>query len=506
MKRVINFSGGKTSALMTILLRPTPEDIVLFCDTGREHPKTYKFINDFEAFEGIEVHRISYTHKKSPGLTGFDANVGYGLYPFQKFVVERALRAGKYAVFGDCGTGKTRMQGAWANEVVNHTNRPVLILAPLAVTGQSILDCQNIGVNLIELSENTSGNLVPAIYITNYEQMDNISPDRFAGIALDESSILKNFDGAFRNKIISLFATTPYKTAWTATPSPNDDMELGNHAEFLNVMPRNEMLAMYFNHNGGDTSKWYLKGHAKEKFYDWMSTWAIMFSTPHDLGFEQSGYDLPPLNMVEKQIATEKRNNWALFNDVAVSATNFNHELRLTRIERLNQVAEIVNASTEQFIIWIKHDDEGKELRSMIPGAIEVSGSDKKEVKKDRLLGFGKNEFRVLITKAKIAQFGLNYQNCHNQVFASLDFSFESLYQSIRRSYRFGQKQSVNIYLITTDTMTNVIAAIYEKQAQFLTMQAAMKKAILRNLNIEVPTLYMGSVKMKLPNFLKSAA
>lgn len=445
--------------------------------------------------------------------TGFAmSEQDYGLYPFQDFVVKRALSHGKFAVFGDCGTGKTRMQGAWANEVLKHTNKPVLILAPLAVTVQSVLDCQHIGVQLIDLSDAiivealANGYLPAGVYITNYEQLDCISPEWFDGIALDESSILKNFEGAIRNKIITQFETTPYKSAWTATPSPNDDMELGNHAEFLNVMPRNEMLAMYFVHDGGNTSQWRLKGHAKDSFYDWMATWCIMFSKPQDLGFEQAGYDLPPLNLIERKIITEKRDNWLLFNDVSVDATNFNKELKLTKVERLDQVADIVNNSDEQFIIWIKHDDEGKYLRGLIPDAIEVTGSDKKETKRDRLLGFAKNEFRVLITKVRIAQFGLNYQNCHNQIFASFDFSFESLYQAIRRSYRFGQQKAVNIYLITTDTMTNVITSIYAKQKQFIEMQNGMKGAILRSLNIERQEMYRGTIKMVLPSFLKSAA
>lgn len=325
---------------------------------------------------------------------------------------------------------------------------------------------------------------IPAgIYITNYEQLDKVDCIFFSGIVLDERSILKNFEGAIRNKVIDGFKDTPYKLACTATPSPNDPMELGNHSEFLNVMSRTEMLAMYFVHDGGETSKWRLKGHCEQVFWDWVSGWAVMLSKPSDIGFSAVGYDLPELNLIERTIKTKQRDNGMLFNDVAVSATNFNAELRLTRVERLEQVIELVNNSKENFIIWIKQNEEGEYLRKMIPDAVEVKGSDSVEYKEDKLLGFAENHFRVLITKSKIAQFGLNYQNCHNQIFASLDFSFESLYQSIRRSYRFGQEHAVNIYLLTTDTMQNVIQSIKNKQTQFEEMQSSMTKAINLNVN-----------------------
>lgn len=396
------------------------------------------------------------------------------LFDFQKHCVQKALKKGCFALFEDCGLGKTFQQLEWANQVSIYTNKPVLILAPLAVVGQTVK--QGILWNL-PCSELFEG----MVHIANYEQIENIDTSIYSGIVLDESSILKNFEGATRNLIIDRFKDTPFKLACTATPSPNDPMELGNHSEFLNVLPRNEMLAMYFIHDGGETAKWRLKGHCKQSFYDWVAEWAIMMAKPDDIGFHAAGYDLPELNFVEKKIITDQRNNGQLFNDVAISATNFNQELRLTKIDRLDQVADIVNNSKENFIIWVKQNEEGEYLRKLIPGAIEVKGSDTPDYKKAKLLGFAENEFRVLITKTKIASFGLNYQNCHNQIFASPDFSFEGLYQAIRRSYRFGQTHAVNIYLITTDTMTNVIQAINRKQKQFNDMQEAMTKAVNKN-------------------------
>jgi DNA modification methylase len=331
--------------------------------------------------------------------------------------------------------------------------------------------------------------------IANYEQLNNIDCSLFDCIVLDESSIIKNFDGATRKLIIDQFANTRYKLACTATPSPNDPMELGNHSEFLNIMSYNEMLAMYFVHDGGDTAKWRLKGHAKERFYEWVSEWAIMLSKPDNIGFKMPGYALPELKLIEHKVKTDDRENGQLFNDVAVSATNFNSELRLTKIERLSQAAEIVNSSTENFIIWIKQNEEGEYLKKLIPDSIEVKGSDTNEFKKSKLLGFANNEFRVLITKTKIAAMGMNYQNCHNQIFASLDFSFEGLYQGIRRSYRFGQEHPVNIYLITTDTMTNVIQSIRTKQKQFEHMQESMSKAVMKNIKSESKTEIIREVR-----------
>lgn len=418
--------------------------------------------------------------------SGFDCeNLNPMLFDFQEYIVHRALKAGRFAIWADCGLGKTPMQLEWAHRVTLHTKKPVLILAPLAVSGQTIQEGFKFHIQVERWHEelNDRSAIGEGIYITNYEQLDKIDTSFFAGIVLDESSILKNFEGATRNLIIEKFQNTQYKLACTATPSPNDPMELGNHSEFLNIMSRTEMLAMYFVHDGGETNAWRLKGHSEQVFWDWVSGWSVMLSKPNDIGFTAEGYELPDLNLIERTITTPKRDNGQLFNDVAVSATNFNSELRLTKLDRLSQVVEIVNNSKESFIIWIKQNEESQYLLKHIPDAVEVKGSDSPEYKEDKLLGFANDKFRVLITKTKIAQFGLNYQNCHNQIFASLDFSFEGLYQAIRRSYRFGQEHSVNIYLITTDTMQNVIQSIKQKQRQFEQMQESMTKAINKNLN-----------------------
>ena len=454
-----------------------------------------KDIKDYLAF--LEKKK---TQRVESGFELTDEQLNPMLFPFQKYCVRRALAVGKFALFEDCGLGKTIQQLEWAQKVSEHIDRPVLILAPLAVISQTIKEGEKFGYTVTEI-ENTDNKTVPTgIYITNYDNMEHIDAYHFGGIVLDESSILKNFQGKTRTALIEEFRNTPYKLACTATPSPNDTTEICNHSEFLDVMSRTEMLAMYFVHDGGSTSDWRLKGHAKQAFWDFVSTWAVMLNKPSDIGFSDEGYDLPPLNVEQVIVETPKRDNWMLFNSTAVNATDYHKELRETYQLRLDKVAEMVKARpNENFIIWIGHDDEGKYLRNLLPDAVEVKGSDNKDYKKNTLLGFGRGEFRILITKLKIAQFGLNYQNCHNQIFASLDFSFEATYQGIRRSYRFGQTQEVNIYLVITDTMQNVKDSFDNKQKAFREMQDAMTMAMNRNIKHQIKLQ-----KMEVSNQYKS--
>ncbi len=421
--------------------------------------------------------------QKHHSVSGFDideSELNDLLFPFQKFCVKRALKNGKYAMFEGCGLGKTIQQLEWAKQVIIHTDKPVLILCPLSVSAQTIQEGKKFGYDVVRYTNDLVTN---TIYISNYEQLENINTDLFSGIVLDESSIIKNFQGATKKLIVKRFKNTPYKLACTATPSPNDPMELGQHSEFLNVMNSNEMLSMFFINDAAKTGAWRLKGHGVSKFYEFVSTWAVMLNNPRDIGFESNGFDLPSLNLIEKKIVTPKRENGQLFNDTAVSAINFNSELRLTKIERLDQVVEIVRSKPgEQFIVWVKQNEEGELLKKLLPEAIEVKGSDSTEYKEEKLLDFANGKFDILISKTKICSFGMNFQSCHNQIFASLDFSFEGLYQGIRRSYRFGQKHDVNIWIITTDTMTNVIESIERKEKQFNDMQSEMAKAMNANI------------------------
>ncbi|GJQ07491.1 DNA methyltransferase [Capnocytophaga cynodegmi] len=408
---------------------------------------------------------------------GFDiegSKLNSNLFDFQRYIVKKALKMGRYAIFADCGLGKTLMQLEFAHKVSHHTQKPVLILCPLAVAGQTIKEGEKFGIEVQKLNTEVPQK---GIWIINYEQLEKTDVSGFSGVVLDESSILKNFTGKYKNLIIDKFKNTPYKLCCTATPSPNDLNEIGNHSEFLNVLDAQDMRAKWFVRDEG-MNNYRLKGHAKQDFYGWISSWAVMLTKPCDIGFEAEGYDLPKLNYIEREIQTELKNNGKLFNDSSVNATDFNKELKVTLIPRISEVAQIVNNSDERFIIWVNQNEEEKEVLKLIPDAVAVNGSEKPEAKEKKLLGFANNEFRVLVTKKKIAQFGMNFQNCNNQIFASLDFSFEGLYQAIRRSYRFGQKKEVNIYLITTDTMENVKTAIENKERQFREMQNEMNKFI----------------------------
>ena len=426
-------------------------------------------MNEYQEF--LKSKQKSKEHKGFAALPMNDK-----LFPFQQFIVERNLSKGKHAVFADCGLGKTIMELETASQIVRHTNKPVLIIAPLVVVAQTKREAEKFGFDLDKIT------------ITNFENLHNINPQEYAGLIVDESSIMKNFEGEIKKQIFEYFHNTPYKFAFTATPSPNDPMELANHSEFLGYQSRLGMLATYFINDQDHTSKWRLKRHAVEKFYQFVSDWAIMLTNPADIGYPMQGYDLSEVIYKEHQLITENDfSNGMLFPSLAVSATDFNKELRRTKEQRIAKAIDIANANEEPHIVWVKHNDEGKEVTAGIHGAVEVSGSDKPEEKAQKLLDFVDGKFRVLVTKPKIAQYGLNFQHCLNQTFMSPDFSFEGFYQAVRRSHRFGKKGDVTVNIVTTDTMQNVISIIKEKEKQFKQMQQLMinNQALWNNQNTE---------------------
>jgi len=392
------------------------------------------------------------------------SNLNKNLFDFQKKVVTTALKKGRYASFLDCGMGKTIIQLEIASQTAKHTKKPSLILAPLAVVGQTYQEAEKFGYKTDD------------IYITNYEQLKNIDLSKYGSIGLDESSILKNFQGKTRNEIIKASKIIPYRFAYTATPSPNDIMEMGNHSEFLGQMKYKNMLSMFFVNDMDTVQKWRLKGHAENAFWKWVSSWSVCATKPGDIGYHMEGYVLPKLNLIDHKLKSKKIDNGLLFNHLAVSSTNHNQELRRTFDLRMKKALDLSNSTNDPVIVWVKHNEESSYCAKHIKGAKEVTGSMSDQKKKDLLLGFANGDYRVLVTKPKIAQYGLNYQHCNTQVFPSLDFSFEGTYQAIRRSYRFGQKKEVNIHLITTDTMQNVVESINRKQKQFKQMQEKLSK------------------------------
>jgi len=407
--------------------------------------------------------------------SGFEidqSELNENMFDFQKYTVQTSLRKGRFAIFADCGLGKTLMQLDWAKHVANKTNKPVLILAPLAVVGQTIKEGIKFGIDLELLKSGVFG---PHIYISNYDQLKNIDCSQFGGIVLDESSILKGRDGKLSRLIIDSFAMTPYRLACTATPSPNDHMELGQHSEFLGAMSYLEMLAMFFVHDGGETSKWRLRKHAKDNFWKYVCTWSISMDNPRTLGFDHKGYDLPEIEYIEHIIKVDNESD-NLFGDVAVSATEIHRDLKRSFEKRINKTIELVNESDEQWIIWTLKNDEASELKKVLNDSINVQGSDKPETKANNLLGFADENFKALITKTSIASFGMNYQQCHNMVFTSYDFKFEAFYQAVRRCYRFGQNHKVKVHLLVPESQQNVRKTILEKEKKHFEMISEMSK------------------------------
>lgn len=411
------------------------------------------------------------TKKRQFISSGFDVQeneLNPLLKDFQKYGVTTSLKKGRFAFFFDCGLGKTFCQLEWSRLVHKHTNRKVLILAPLAIVEQTKQEAVKFNISL------------DCFDITNYDQLKNIDTSIYSGVVLDESSILKGRDGKLSGLIISTFKNTPYKLACSATPSPNDHMELGQHSEFLGGMTYLEMLAMFFVHDGGETSKWRLRKHAEDDFWKYVSSWSMAIDNPATLGFDSEGYLLPEIEYIEHIIPVENNTN-TLFADVAVSATDLHKDLKRTFKERINKTIDLVSSNNEQWIVWALSNDETNNLNKLIPDAINVQGSDNPEYKAKYLNGFANNDFRILISKTSIASMGMNYQNCCNMVFTSYDFKFEQFYQGVRRCYRFGQQHKVKVHLLIPESQSNVRQSILEKQENHFKMIKEMAKYSAKN-------------------------
>ena len=432
--------------------------------------------------------------------TGFTVNrkdLNNNLFEYQKDIVIWALKKGKSAIFADCGLGKSLMQLEWAEKVHEETNGSILILAPLAVTEQTYREGIKFGINskVVECQED----VIDGINITNYEKLDKFDTSVFNGIVLDESSILKSFTGKVRNQIIDNFKNTPYKLACTATPAPNDYMELGNHSEFLGVMTRSEMLAMYFVHDGGNTSKWRLKGHATDVFWQWMSSWAVVITNPRDLDYEVEGYDLPKLNIHEIIVDGDKPIVETL------TLTQRRQARKESLEERCKAAADLVNNSNENWLVWCNLNDESKLLHELINDSVEVKGSDKAKHKTDSSISFANGDIKCLVSKPLIFGMGLNFQSCHNMIFVGLSDSYEQYYQAVRRCWRFGQEHEVNVYIVISAKEGCVKENIERKQEDANTMQQEMLKHTkeITKENIKatcrISTPYNNNLKMILP-------
>ena len=466
-----------------------------------------KDIKDYLAF--LERKK---TQRVESGFELTDEQLNPMLFPFQKYCVRRALAVGKFALFEDSGLGKTIQQLEWAQSVHERCNKPVLIVSPLAVAEQTKREGQKFGYAVNVVREQAQ--VVSGINITNYEILDHFDASSFCGVVLDESSILKNFTSKTRTEIIELFAETPYKLSCTATPAPNDYMELGNQAEFCGVMSRTEMLATFFVHDGGDTSKWRLKGHAQDAFWEWLATWAVVLTNPADLGYPGDGYNLPELETVEHVVKYDINicdDQFSFFAKEAQTLNERRNARRNSLSDRCKLAADIVAAQPdEQWLIWCDLNTESEELTRLIENSVEIRGSDTPSDKAERLNGFTVGNVRYLVTKPSIAGWGLNWQNCHNMIFVGLSDSYEMMYQAIRRCWRFGQKQKVTVHIVTSEAEGAVKQNIdrKERQAAFMTAEMVkhtkdiLERDIRGTTKITIP--YNPQAEMIIPKWLRS--
>lgn len=442
------------------------------------------------------------------------------LFPFQKQVAEFALNKGRAALFLDTGLGKTITQCEWAR----HIPGEVLIVAPLAVASQTVREArERLGMDVVYSKDGTVSSRVT---ITNYERLDKFNCARFKGVVLDESSILKGFMGKTKQLLCDSFSQTPYRLACTATPAPNDHMELGNHSQFLGVMPSTEMLARWFINDPSKVGAYRVKGHAEADFWQWVGSWAACISKPSDLGFDDGAYNLPPLKMHTHTVNTPLQAGEAdeLFAMPTSSATDLHKTKRLTIRERCELTAELASATNGSSLVWCESNDESAMLAKLIPDAVEVNGSDSMEYKEaaaDWFLGFelspeserlmGKlmgvaPSQRKMVTKASMFGYGLNFQHASHMVFASISYSYESFYQAIRREWRFGQKKPVNVHVVISDAELPVWRTIERKAQQHDEMKRQMVKAIMGGQETSIKNAYVPRATAQLPAWLEGRA
>lgn len=395
------------------------------------------------------------------------------LFDFQKDIVKWALKKGKAAIFAMTGLGKTLMQVEWANKVYQNEKGKLLILAPLAVSTQTIREALKLDTNIHYFK--SDGKLHEGINIANYEMLHKINTDEITGVVLDESSILKSYTGKVRTTIIEEFKDTPYKLACTATPAPNDHVELGNHADFLDIMSGWEMLSLFFINDGDKANRWRLKGHAESEFWKWVADWAVMITNPRDLGYEDDRFDLPPLN-IEEIIIKSKATEGFLIPMEAQTLSERRQARRESLEDRCKTVAEIANSIDRPFIAWCDLNDESKLLTELIEGAVEIKGSDSPEHKEQAMIDFSEGRIKKLVTKPSLAGFGMNWQHCGDMAYTGLSDSFEQIFQSIRRSYRFGRTEPVNVYFVISEKEGAVLKNYRRKEKEFNDMIEGMIK------------------------------
>ncbi len=398
------------------------------------------------------------------------------LFDFQRDIVRWALWRGRACIWADCGLGKTFMQLEWARAVNEYTGKPVLIIAPLAVSEQTAnTEAPKLGIAVKIVSKQNE--IENCINITNYEKLDKFDLSIFGGVVLDESSIIKNYAGKIRNAILESTQTIPFRLACTATPAPNDYMELGNHAEFVGAMTYTEMLAMFFIHDGGETAKWRLKRHGKKEFFRWVASWAVFIRKPSDLGYSDEGFKLPEIEFIDVVVPTVPASD-SLFVMDATTLQERQAARRDSIEDRVKAAVRVIEGNkkneNDQFCCWCNLNAESDEVSKERPCMVNIQGSDTNEYKSTNMLAFARKELSEIVSKPKIAGLGMNWQNCNKVIFLGLSDSYEQFYQAVRRFYRFGQKETVHVWVVTADTEGAVVENIRRKERDANSMYSEM--------------------------------
>lgn len=452
------------------------------------------------------THLASKSKRAVPA--GFDAIVPRGkLFPFQVDIVTWALRQGRCAIFADAGMGKTAMQLTWAHHVTQHTSGRVLVLAPLTVAAQTVREAEKFGIpNVRQVREQSE--VADGISVTNYERLHKFDLSSFAGVVLDESSCLKAYSGSVKKALVAGFATTPYRLACSATPAPNDHLELGNHAEFLGVMSSHQMIARWFINDTSEFGTYRLKGHAVTDFWDWVTSWARCIGKPSDLGaYDDAGYVLPELRLTYQSVAVDRTIDAGemLIRQVEASATALHKERRRTAGDRAAKTAQLVRTLPgEPWLLWVETDYDAEAVRAVLPEAVEVRGDQTPERKAELLAGFVEGTYRVLLTKPSIAGWGLNFQHCASMVFVGPSYSYEGLYQAVRRCWRFGQSKPVDAHVVLASTEQMVWQTLLRKGADHETMKVEMFAASRRAQSRFAPRATYNPRPMPIPAWLET--
>lgn len=457
-----------------------------------------------------EYHAFLERKRPKAKPSGFHVDLGEinkNAFEYQKETIQWLLVQGRAAAFLETGMGKTLIQLEWLRHVWNRTKKPVLLLCPLAVARQTIREHAKFSVDCpIRFVENQS-DVGPGINVTNYHKLHHFDVSVFGGVGLDESSILKSYMGKTKRLLVDVFQNTEFLLACSATPAPNDHMELGNHSEFLRVMNSNEMMARWFIKDQMDATSWRLKNHGVEDFWRWVSSWAVCAEFASDLGHPEEDFQKPGINeeIINVSVNHDPAKTGSLFPETKVSSTDIHKTMRVSTAQRVAKAAEIANSIDGPVIVWCERNDESALLTKAINGAVEVKGSDSDEVKERNLIGFSDGTHRVIVTKPKIAGFGMNWQHCHHMIFTTPTFSYESRYQAISRCNRYGQEKTVNVYTLTTDSVENVMRTLERKRLAHEQMKSAMRSANFKKseaLVKQIREAYEPTRKIQLPSWL----